>query len=461
MTQNTTADVVVVGAGVAGLVAATRLRSAGFDVVVLEARDRVGGRTVNREIPGAGGEVIEMGGQWIGPTQHRAVSLVAELGLDLYGTYDEGKHTVEFNGKLNRYSGRIPWLGALTLADIGLAQLKLDAAARRVDTDAPWATKNASRLDRETFAQWMARNIKTTGGDKFFRIVTEAVFSAEPEDMSALWTMFYLGSAGGLDVLINTRKGAQQDRVIGGSQLISLRLAERLGNAVHAQAIVAAIDWSGDRATVTTADGRMFAARRVVLAVPPALTGRIAMTPPMPLVRNALVEGMPMGSVIKINIVYETPFWREQGLSGQANSDTRALNTVYDNTPHGGSPAVLLGFLEGRHARTCRALAPDVRRQLVLDDLAAYFGPRAYDAVDYLEMDWCAEEFSGGCYGAFATPGTLTNFGASLREPVGPIHFAGTETATRWAGYIDGAVESGDRVAAEIAADLRTAHSGQ
>ncbi|HEY2794899.1 MAG TPA: FAD-dependent oxidoreductase [Micromonosporaceae bacterium] len=454
MTQNMV-DVVVVGAGVAGLVAASELRAAGLEVAVLEARDRVGGRTVNRPIPGTD-QVIEMGGQWIGPTQHEALRLVQDLGLRLYPTYDEGKHTADFGGKLGRYTGRIPWmLGLRTLVDIGIAQLKLDSAAKKVVRDAPWNSPDAARHDGETFEQWMSRNLRTDAGKRFFRLVTEAVFSAEPEDMSALWTMFYLGSAGGLDALINTRKGAQQDRVIGGTQLISLGLAARLGDAVELNAAVSAIDWSDpDRAVVTTADGRELRAKRVIMAIPQHLTGRIAMTPELPAARKALVTGLPMGSVIKINVVYDAPFWREQGFSGQANSDVRALNTVYDNTPHGGSPAVLLGFLEGRHAKAAARLSVDERRRAVLDDLAAYFGPKALHPVDYLELDWCAEEWSGGCYGAFATPGTLTRYGSALREVIGPIHFAGTETATRWAGYIDGAAESGKRAAVEVTTAL-------
>jgi monoamine oxidase len=447
--------VIVVGAGVAGLVAATELQAAGLAVTVLEARDRVGGRTVNRAIPGTD-QVIEMGGQWIGPTQHEALRLIEELGLELYPTYDDGKHTADFGGKLGRYTGRIPWmLGVRTLTDIGIAQLKLDAAARKVVQGAPWTSRNADRNDSATFADWMHRNVKTDAGERFFRLVTEAVFSAEPEDMSALWTMFYLRSAGGLDALINTRKGAQQDRVVGGTQLIGIRLAERLGVAVELNSPVAAIDWTAaDRPTVTTADGRAYRSRRVVIAIPQHLTGEIAMTPELPSARRDLIAGLPMGSVIKINVVYDTPFWKEQGLSGQANSDVRALNTVYDNTPYGGSPAVLLGFLEGRHAKAAAALSPDARRAAVLDDLAAYFGPKALHPTDYLELDWCAEEWSGGCYGAFATPGTLTRYGPALREVLGPIHFAGTETATRWAGYIDGAAESGRRAATEIIGEI-------
>ncbi|OLZ57471.1 oxidoreductase [Amycolatopsis coloradensis] len=448
---------IVVGAGVAGLVTAMRLRESGYHVAVLEGRDRVGGRTVDREIPNSGGQAIEMGGQWIGPTQHRALGLIAELGLELYPTYDSGEHIADFNGRLRRYEGRIPWLGACTLINIGLAQLKLDRAAKKVVTDAPWKSRNAGMYDRQTFADWIARNVKTKSGREFFRIVTETVFCAEPEDMSALWAIFYLGSAGGLDALITTREGAQHARVVGGAQLISIRLAERLGDAVTLNAAVAAIDWSGERVVVTTRDGRRFTAGRVVLTVPPALAGSIAMTPPMPPARNALIASMPMGSVLKVNVIYETPFWRETGLSGQANSDVRALSSVYDNTPHTGSPAVLLGLLEGKHAKATAAMSADTRRQLVFDDLAGYFGPKAYDAVDYLEMDWCAEEFSGGCYGGFAQPEMLTRYGTALREPVGPIHFAGTETATRWAGYIDGAAESGEKVAAELKAILNAA----
>jgi monoamine oxidase len=187
-----------------------------------------------------------------------------------------------------------------------------------------------------------------------------------------------------------------------------------------------------------------------VLAIPQHLTGEIAMTPRLPAARRGLVAGLPMGSVTKINVVYDTPFWKEQGFSGQANSDTRAVNTVYDNTPHGGSPAVLLGFLEGQHAKAAAKLSLDKRRAAVLDDLAAYFGPKALTPIEYLEMDWSAEQWSGGCYGAFATPGTLTRYGPALRAVIGPLHFAGTETATRWAGYIDGAAESGKRAAAEV-----------
>jgi monoamine oxidase len=443
-------DVVVVGAGVAGLVAARALRAAGLDVRVLEARDRVGGRILNEPIPGTD-QVIEMGGQWVGPTQHEVNKLIAELGLATFPTYDTGRHTAEFGGELIRYRGRIPPLGPLVLADIGLVQWRLDRAARRIAAGDAWTARDAAGLDEQTFDAWLRRRARTDGGRRFYRLITAAVFSAEPEDMSALWALAYVGGAGGLDALINTRGGGQQDRVVGGSARICADLAAGMPDAVRLSAPVTAVEWSADRVTVTAADGR-HAARRAVLTVPPPQAARIGYEPGLPADRVALLAGLPMGSVIKVNAVYDEPFWRGEGLSGQANSDSRALGMVFDNVPYGGGPGVLVGFFEGAHARTVAGLGPDERRRIALDDLAAYFGPRAARPAAYLERDWSAEEWSGGGYGAYAVPGTLTRFGAALRAPVGPLHFAGAETAARWPGYMEGAAESGRRAANEIIA---------
>ncbi|MGV9675535.1 flavin monoamine oxidase family protein [Nocardia sp. NPDC003482] len=371
------------------------------------------------------------------------------LGGQTHPTHTAGRHIAEIRGARAQYTGRIPRLSPLALLDIAQAQLRLDRLGRRGTRTDPWRADRAEELDAQTFHSWLRRVTHTATGRAFFHLVTEAVFSAGPEDMSALWAGFYLGAGGGVDAMIGVRGGAQQDRVVGGTQAIALALAERLGDRVVLGSPVTEIDWDDSGVRVRTG-ATVVRARRAVVAVPPPLAARIRFTPGLPGDRDQLVQRMPMGRVIKINVGYDEPFWRAEGWSGQAVSDRRPLGVVFDNTPPGGSPGVLVGFLEGRHADTGSRLSLADRRARVLDDLAGYFGPRARTPIDYIEKDWAEEEFSRGCYGAFTTPGTLTRFGHALRPAIGPLHWAGTETATRWAGYIVGAAESGHRVAREI-----------
>jgi len=447
MAERVEADVAVVGAGIAGLIAARELVHAGKEVVVLEARDRVGGRVVNREL--SDGTVVELGGQWIGPTQLRMAKLTAELGLETFPTHNTGEHLLRFGNETGRYRGTIPRLGPLVLADMGQAQTRFDRMANRVPLETPWATDRAEEWDAQTFETWIRRNARTAKARELLRIYSEAVFAAEASDLSLLHALFYTHSGGGVDALAGTRGGAQQDRFVGGSQLVPIRLAEELGDRVWLSTPVRRIEQSAAGTTVH-ARGVIATAARAIVALPPTLAGRLVYEPPMPAVRDQLTQRVPAGSVIKCHAVYETPFWRDDGLTGQAAGDRGPVKIVFDNSPPGGTPGVLLAFLEGAAARRLNRVRLDQRRAAVVGSLVDFFGPHAAEPVDFVELDWSEEEWTRGCYGAHFPPGVWTQYGPALRAPVDRIHWAGAETATVWSGYMDGAVQSGERAAAEV-----------
>jgi monoamine oxidase len=443
MSTSADTDVVVVGAGLAGLAAAQACVDADHDVVVLEARDRVGGRTLNHEI--SPGKVVEVGGQWVGPTQFRLLELARDLGVETFPTYTDGLSSIEWEGRVSRFEGLIPRISPLVLADYEQARRRLDRMARTVPTDAPWEAPDARELDAKTLHTWLRRNCLTRGGRTFFELICQAVWAAEPADVSLLHVLFYIRSAGSWDDLIGTEGGAQERRFVGGSQLLSLRMAERLGDRVRLRSPVRRIAWDGGGVSVE--DVR---ARRVVVAMPPTLTGRIAYDPILPGHRDQLTQRMPQGTVWKCMAVYDEPFWRTEGFNGYGTSDAGPVRFTMDNSPPDGSPGVLLGFLEGDFARRAGLQSEAERRGAVLDVFARLFGSRARWPEQYVEKSWAEEEWTRGCYGCYMTPGGWTSFGEALRRPIGPIHWAGAETATIWNGYMDGAVRSGQRAAQEV-----------
>lgn len=454
MPETREADVVVVGAGLAGLAAARALARDGIECVVVEARDRVGGRTLNHPI--GDDKIVEVGGQWVGPTQTRVLELMGELGLESFPTHAQGEHLVEYRGALKRHKGTIPKLPWRVLADFGQAQLKLDRMAKRVPADAPWTAPKAKEWDSQTLWSWMRRNVVSQAARDALSLGVEAVWAAQPEDISLLHALFYISSAGGLDALWDTEGGAQDARIVGGSQLISIRMADELGDRVVLDSPVRRIEYEDDRVTVH-ADGLEVIGRRVIVAMPPTLTCRIAYDPPMPAMRDQLTQRIPQGAVIKCMAIYDRPFWRERGLTGQATSIEGPVKVMLDNSPPDGTPGVLLGFLEGNHARTLGAWDPARRRDAVIACFARLFGPEASNPVDYVDKSWADEEWTRGCYGCYMPPGAWTIYGPHLRAPVGPIHWAGAETATVWSGYMDGAVRSGDAAARAVAVSIARA----
>ncbi len=442
-------DVTVVGAGLAGLVAAHNLLAAGLSVLVLEARDRVGGRTLNHTLEN--GAVVELGGQWVGPTQDRVLALAEELSIGLFPTYVEGAHFLAVDGAVKRYAGDDFPLPEDVLADVGETQQRLEEMASSVPLDEPWRAANADAWDAQTVEAWLVANAKTETGRGYWRTLVPALFSAEASEMSLLHFLFYCRSGGTIDRLVATSGGAQESRLEGGSQQLALQLADRLGDVVQLGAPVTAISQDHEGVEVTH-DGGVVKAGRAIVALPPTLAGRIRYFPALPPLRDQLTQQVPMGYVIKVQIAFPEPFWRAEGLSGSVFSLDDAVSIILDNSPQDLSCGVLLGFLEGGNGRLLGKLAPEERKELILSVFAKFFGPRAAGAVEYVEKDWAAEQWSRGCYGGRFGTGVWTGYGEALREPVGRIHWAGTETAEVWNGYIDGAVRSGERAAREVLA---------
>ena len=344
--------IVVIGAGLAGLAAARRLLDLGVEVEVVEARDRVGGRTEGGIT--ADGTPVELGGQWLGPTQTRMYELVDELGLATFPTYNTGEHITRFAGRTGRLSahrGAVPRLGPFVLADLLRGLRRFDAMARTVPLDAPWAAPDASTLDAQTFETWIRANLRTDTGRAYFRIATEAVFSTESSDLSALHAAFYAHSGAGLETLVSVDRGAQRDRVVGGTIRISEEMASRLGGRVRLGCPVRRIEHGDEHVRVELRDGGVVDGDRAIVTLPPTLAGRLEYAPALPSWRDQLTQRLPAGSVIKFHLVYDEPFWRHDGLTGQAASDTGPVKVTFDNSPPSGSPGILVGFMEANDGR--------------------------------------------------------------------------------------------------------------
>ncbi len=455
------ADVVVVGAGLAGLTAARRLVAAGRSVIVLEARDRVGGRILNHPI--GDGKIAEAGGEFVGPTQDRIVALAAEVGVTTFDAYDTGKNVYQ-NGATRLLYSDTGLLGTappdpLLLADIVKLSQQIDLMAAQVPVDAPWTVPGAAGLDEKTLATWVRGNaVNSAGILGLLAPFTEALIGAEPQDVSFLAVLAYVAAAGDethkgtFERLFNVRGGAQQSRFVGGSQLVAQRVAAALGARVRLSTPVRRIAQTATGVQVDT-DSATVTGRQVIVAVPPPLAGHIDYDPLLPTARDQLVQRLPMGSLRKVEAVYATPFWRTEGLTGQFLATGGPVGYSFDNSPPDGAPGVLAGFVGGAQNTAWSARTDDDRRTAVLAQYAQVFRDNRFlRPVDYFEMDWAAEPWSRGGPTVNPAPGTLTRYGPALRAPVGRIHWAGTETSVYWMGYMDGAVRSGERAATEVQA---------
>jgi monoamine oxidase len=443
-----TADVIIVGAGFAGLAAAKALRAAGVEPLVIEARDRVGGRTCPGSIAGL---TIDLGGMWVGPTQTTLDALAREYGVKTYPQYLTGKSAIELNGKWHSSEGE-DYLALLSLpVKLDVAQLvyRLTALSDSIKPDSPWTHPTADQFDAMTMQSWLDEHTHTDGAMSFMVSLVRAVFCAEPADLSFLFCLFYLKSGGNLEELTTSKNGAQQRLFVGGVHQLSQRIADQLGERVLLNSPVTDIKQDAEGVTATS-PGAAFRAKALIIAIAPALAGRINYSPLLPHKRDALTQRMPMGSVIKVWIAYSTPFWRARGFSGLFSSDTAAFGPAFDVTPPGTAAGILAGFFDAKNSVEWSARSSEQRRAEVIRCLTAAFGAEARAPLEYVEKNWTQERYSLGCYTGTLGPGALTQFGPTLREPIGRIFFAGTESSPIWAGYIEGALRSGARAAAEV-----------
>lgn len=445
--MTTRARVIVIGAGLAGLRAADLLARRGEDdVLVLEARDRVGGRTLSRAL---GGATFDLGGQWIGPSQRRAHALAAELGVALFPTHEQGAKLLDLGGRLSRYEGTIPRLDPLSLAELQIVLSRIEARRKRVPADAPHLAPGAARDDARSVGAWARSRIRSPRVRALLEAAARVVLGAELDEISLLHFLFYAQSSGGLMPLIEIRGGAQETRFATGAQELSLRLAGSLGDRVRLSCPVHRISVRGGEVTIDAERGT-FVAERAIVAIPPVLARAIEFDPPLPPARRHLLERAFVGSTIKCLALYDRPFWRDAGLSGEVVSDRGPIVVAFDNCSHDGSVAALLGFSVGAPARAHAARSAAERRRAVLERFAGWYGEAALRPREYVEHDWSEERWSRGCPISLWGTGALSESAAALRAPTGPIHWAGTETAREHHGFLEGALESAERVVGEI-----------
>ncbi|MUL83998.1 FAD-dependent oxidoreductase [Mycobacterium sp. CBMA247] len=439
--------VVVVGAGVAGLTAAVDLAAAGAEVTVLEARDRVGGRM--RGIPLGEGVVTDGGAAYLGVRHTELLALIREHGLDVVSTEMGGDSTFLVTDRRTTTAGRVPPLDAVALGDLFD---RLEGLVEQVRPDAPWLSPEAETLDRLPAARWLSEQVRHPDAQTFFPLFIGEMMAADPAAISVLHMAFYLRSGGGIRYLNAFEGGAQQWRIDGGAHLLTQALAERLGERVHLDRPVCAIDQESDDVVVqclSDVDGTRweYRADRVVVAVPPLLAQQIEFRPALRAPRATPDTGR--GCAVKVHLGYPSPIWRERGLSGWSVSTDGPLLSTVDDSPPGGSAGVLTGFVTGAAASAFSVLPERLQRDAVLAHTRRLF-PQLPAPEQCTVTDWLAEKYSRGCYAALFGPGDWLRLGPTLTEPHGRVHWAGTETSLEFFGLMEGAIRSGRRAATEL-----------
>lgn len=464
-------DVIIVGAGVAGLTAAHRLKQAddSVKVLVLEAKDRVGGRTITLPVDIGGGktEKFDLGGQWVGSTQKHLLNLLKELDLETHLQYTTGKKFMQVGSdKVRTYTSDIPSLGSLTsLIQLQLFLWKVERLAAKTPITDPYSSPHAKEFDGETVDTFARKNLSNKAARECIDVACKATFGTDAARISLMFFLAYANSSGGVMKLFEAKKDAAQEAVVkGGMQQVSELLAKKLGDAmVLLKHPVSSVQQAEDKVTVTTENGKEFTCGRVIVAAPPNMILKMVFDPPLPPYKRFIYENLPFGHLTKFIVIYDKAFWREKGWSGEIVSNggktdmpgvsCGPLSACFDATTNNGVPAIV-GFIAGRQGTEWQNKTESERKRAVIEALTNIFGPEAKECTTYVEKVWSEEPYTGGCPTCFGVPGTMYAL-PHLRMPFDKIHFAGTETATSWTGYVNGAVQSGERARTEVLRHLR------
>jgi len=448
MAERVEADVCIVGAGYAGLTTARRLTQAGKTVAVLEARDRVGGRIWTQQLDS--GATVDRGGGWLAPKHDVAHALAAEMDVSTYKTHVAGKHLLVGGGRTRTYKGLIPKISPLAVLTIARAQWKIDRMSKDVPLEAPWTAPKAAEWDSRSVGEYLeTTGIRTEIARDLFDMAVRGLHTGDLHDVSLLNLLMLVRGHHSLETLFSIEDGSQESLVDGGAGLMAQRMAAELFDAVYLRCPVRGITQQHDNVVVTS-DDVIVHAPHVAVTVPPALALEIQFAPALPEDRAALYRGAVAGPESKTLLVYDEPFWRADGFSGQTSEPGSASEVTIDASPADGSYGTLASFAFSHVAERFDGLPAPERHRVLLDTLSARLGPKAAAPVDIVETAWWHEEWTRGCSMAHFKPGILTSYGHLLREPWGRIHWAGTETATTSHGAIDGAIRSGERAAREI-----------